>query len=310
MPLIRSIFNDAILRDISVAFTNDATDFVADRIFPRVNVDKKSGHYFVYDRANLRRSSAKRTGRARASEVTFNMTKTAYGPLQERSLSSWIEKDELTQADDPYSPREDHTAIVTESMMVDHEAEVAAVVTTAASYAAAHKTTLSGTNQWSDYTNSTPFSDIRTAMDAVIKDGFGANTLILPYPVFSILSEHPDLLERVKYNSLGVLTQEMMAKLFKVDNLIVPKARFNSAAEGATDVVAYVWGNFAVVAKVEQTPSLRRATLGYTLQLTADLEVDNWERDDGKGEWVQVTDYYEPKLVAAEAGYLITNPIA
>ena len=307
MPNLRNIFNDPLLRDVSVAYRNAKTDFVADRVFPSVLVDRPRGDYFVYDKTNLRRHAAKRTGKAEANEIDFSMTKTPYGPLQERSLKSFIPKDEIRFADDPYDPRNDHTEIVTESLMVDKEAELVEVVTSTSNIT--NNVTLSGTDQWDDYTNSTPFDDIRTAVDSVHKNGFGANTLVLPYQVFSVLAEHPDLLERVKYNSLGVLTAEMMAKLFKVDNIIVAQARYNSANEGATDVLDYIWGNDVLVARVNPAPALRVPSLGYHLQLEEALEVDNWEREDGKGEYVQVTDYYEPKLVAGDAGYLIKAAI-
>jgi len=55
MPQLSSLHIDRGLTNLSVAYTNE--DYVADRVFPGLPVDKRSNKYFVYDRTAFLRSS-------------------------------------------------------------------------------------------------------------------------------------------------------------------------------------------------------------------------------------------------------------
>src|SRR6266487_6228331 len=81
--------------------------------------------------------------------------------------------------------------------------------------------TLSGTSRWDDYANSDPIADVKLAVDTVKKAIVATNTsasnkltLVLGYDAYSVLRNHPQILERVKYSQLGVLTADLLAQVF------------------------------------------------------------------------------------------------
>jgi hypothetical protein len=308
MPNTSDVYQDPLLRDISIRYSNP--DFIADKVFPVLNVDKRTGYYFVYDKSNLRTESSVRTGVTRANRVDYNLSKTAYGPLIEHSLEIPIEYDVLNQYDAPLEPRTDATLTVTEKLAI--EKEIALAATLADTAIITQNTTLSGTSQWSDYGNSNPFSDIQAGIDSMAQNGIVApNTLVMGWAVWSKIINHPDFLERVKYSALGTMSEATMKQLFpNIQNIYVSKAVKNGAVQGQADSLSFVWGKHVQLMYVTPTPALRSITAGYTLTLNGGRMVENWNEQPVKAEFVRVTDYYEQKTVAAEAAYLIKNAVA
>lgn len=309
MPIVANSFADPILTDISIKYANPAAAFVAEQLFPTVQVDKRTGFYFTYDKSNLRNVDSLRTGKSRSNEIDYGLSKTPYGPLLEHSLSAFIENDLLSQADDPLDPRTDATETVTERMLLEKEIDLATTMSDTA--IVTQNTTLAGTDQWSDFDNSDPFDDISTAVAEVKSNSLIApNTLVLSWSVWNKLRNHPDLIDRVKYSDLGRLTTENLQELFDVQSVVIAGASYNNSDEGAADSLDFVFGKHAWLMYISRTPAIRTVTAGYHLQLTNGRVADNWTRDDGKGEYVQVTDYYEAKLVSADSIYLIKNAVA
>ena len=65
-PSINQVHIDAILTNISVAYMQKSENFIADKVFPVVPVDKKSDKYFTYTKNDWFRDEAQR--RADATE--------------------------------------------------------------------------------------------------------------------------------------------------------------------------------------------------------------------------------------------------
>lgn len=307
MPAIQNTYVDKALTNVSVKYTNDS--FIADVIFPVVEVDKKTGVYYKYDKSNLKKVNSRRIGKAKTPEVDRGMTKTSYGPLEEHTLKTDITKDEFDNYDSPLDPRIDATEQVSELLAVEKEQDLATDLADTA--IVTQNTTLSGTSQWSDYANSDPFSNIETAKDTIRKNGIKEpNTLVLSQTVFNKLKHHPDLLDRVKWSNRGVLTTEILASLFDVERVIIGKAVYDTAAEGQTNSLDYIWGKHAWLMYSTLKPGLRTLSAGYHLTLKNGRYIDRWNDEDPKVEWVRATDYYERKIIATEAIYLIKNAVA
>jgi hypothetical protein len=58
MPLLTpsNVHIDAPLSNLTLAYVQEQTNFVADKVFPVVGVQRQSDKYYVYDRANMNRS--------------------------------------------------------------------------------------------------------------------------------------------------------------------------------------------------------------------------------------------------------------
>lgn len=307
MLVQQDVVVDPALSNVSIKYTNDT--FIADLVFPMVKVSKQTGKYYIYDKANLRVDKTNRAAGSAANEVDFGVAPTGTFACDDHALKGFVADEIQDQADAALNPLVDETETVTEKLLLDREVKAATILGDTAQMTS--NTTLSGTAQWSDYQNSDPIGDIRTARTSVHTNTFKKpNTLILSKTVFDMLLDHPAIVDRVKYSALGVITAELLARVFQVEKVIVGEAGQNTAVEGQTDVLAYVWGKNAVVAYISPKISIKMLTLGVTFTY-ATREVKRWRDEDREGTYVRIGhDNYVQKLIAAAAGYLIKNAIA
>lgn len=309
MPQPVDYVKDPLLTRIAKGFSN--ADFIANTIFPRIDVEKERGSYYVFDKTNYRVEKDLRAGISRANRVDYGLTLADYGPLLERALEQGITDQEkrLMGGDEA---RRRATLNVMQKIQLRHESTVATLMADTAIIT--QNVTLSGTAQWNDYTNSVPFSDIATAVDTI--QGTGINSpsktvLVLGYQVYSKLRNHTALINRLgNASDKSPLTNAQLAALFDVDEVIVGKSMIDSAKEGQTVSLGYVWGKNAWVMKLAANPSIDQVNPGYTLQIPEERYVDRWDDRSVKAEFVRANDQFEAKLVAAEAVYLIKNAIA
>jgi hypothetical protein len=107
-----------------------------------------------------------------------------------------------------------------------------------------------------------------------------------------------------------VITPELIARIFQLDNVWIGDAGSNSAAEGQTDSLSYVWGKHAIIAYVSPKISIKMLTLGVTFTYSQRI-VKRWRDEDREGTYVRIgNDNYVQKIIAAVAGYLIKNAVA
>lgn len=305
--IVQNSYNNPLLSNVSVRYNNVL--YQADNIFPLLSVPKRTGNYFVYDKENLRAPvETRRSGLARANRVDFNVTKASYGPLTERSLEQGVDQDLLDEAEDPLAPLTDATMNVSDKMLLQREQDLASMIFSTSNMT--YNTTISGTSQWNNYSTSNPLLDVQNAINAMKQNTVTPNTMIMGYQVWNQLINHPVFQDRIKYSQLGVLTLELAARLFNVQRIIVGEAVVNIAVEGQTDSLGYIWGKSVVLAYCSPTPGIRQVSFGYHLTLTAKKYVDNWYEQAVKGYFVRANDYYDRKIIAQEAGYLLYQAVA
>lgn len=226
---------DPILTKVSIGYTND--EYIASQLLPDVTVDKQSGKHFIYDRGRFRNTVAKRGTGAPSNEVTLNVTTGLPYFAEDHALKEFVPDEDVDNAVAPADPYQDATENVTDRLLIGREIEAASLLTSTA--VLTQNTTLSGTAQWSDYSNSDPIATLRTGMQAVHSAIFhNPNTLILGKQVYDKIIDHPAFTERVKYSQLGVMTPDLLSRILGVDRVIVGAAGKNSSAEGQTDSMA------------------------------------------------------------------------
>ena len=134
------------------------------------------------------------------------------------------------------------------------------------------------TPYWSDDTNGDPFTDISAQQTTILENtGFEPNVLVLSYPAYQALRKHPLVVDRIKYTSpafAGKITPQLLAEAFDVDRVVVSKAVYNSAAEGATDSFSFIVGKCALLAYAAPEPGLMVPSAGYIFP---------WEGFEGAG---------------------------
>lgn len=304
---------DIPLTNVSQAYRNDPAQFIAERLFPRVSVPKKEFAIYYYGKENLKKVTNDRRTRFGETPIVEQSTRTElFGPLTSHEVRGGIDFDQDTMTEAPLDAEIDIVNNLSEVMALNMERAVANKMSDTS--VITQNVTLSGGEQWSDYGNSTPFDDLKTGAQQQRKHGLkAANTMAMSYDVFSVLQQHPDLIERVKYSNVASLTLEMMQQLFGqfgITNILVSSAVEDTAAEGLDEAPAFVWGNNVWLCYVAGAPSLRTVNGGYLFTLDQGRYVDSWFEQGKKTKWIRNNDYYEPEVVGPEAFYLIQNAIA
>ena len=188
------------------------------------------------------------------------------------------------------------------------EKQQADLARNAANYDANHKVTLSGTSQWSDKANSDPIGDVKAAKEAVRSTvGVYPNTMEISATAYNALSEHPDILDKIKHTQRGVATPELLAAIFDLDTVVIGKAiAFND-----DDTAIDVWGNDVVLAYVPSNPSgMEQPSYGYTYTLEGhpSVEVPYWEETTKS--WIYgVANERAPVLSGITSGFLIVDAV-
>lgn len=307
MLVQQDVVVDPALSNVSIRYTNET--FIADQIFPTVKVAKQTGKYYVYDKANLRVENSNRAAGSGANEVDFGVSPSGTFICDDHAFKGFVADEIQDQADAALNPLVDETETLTEKLMIDREKKLAAVITSSSNLT--QYVALSGTDRWDDYSNSDPIGDIRLARTTVHTNTFKKpNTLILGKQVFDILVEHPQIIERVKYSQLGVITEELLARVLQVEKVLVGEAGYNGAVEGQTDSLSYVWGKNAIIAYISPVVRIKMLTLGVTFTYGV-RQVKRWRDEDRCGTYVRVgSDNYVQKVVAAACGYLMQTVIS
>lgn len=301
---------DPILTTVAQGYQN--AEMVAQYLFPVVPVDQRAGKIIQFGREDFRLYN---TGRAPGS----NTKRVQYGylgdpfALTDHSLEGVVPFEIMQEAN--AVPHIDMGTLAVKKtqnvILLKSEYDAAAIATNAANYAAANKTALAGTSQWSDHTGvSQPSTDIETAREAVrAATGKRANTVLMGATVFNALKQHPAIIDRMKYTGRDSVTTEILAQLWSVQNVVVGDAVY----EDADGVLHDVWGKNVVVAYTE-TASMQDAGLpsyGYTYRLRGYPAVETPYMARNEKLWAYpVNDSRAPVLAAASAGYLISTAVA
>lgn len=304
---------DSALTQISLAYRNDPAMFISEQVAPLLMVPKVTGYIWKYNPDNLKKpTDTTRTGFSETRVTDYSRTKLSYGPLAEHDLKVMLSKDELEMTDTPLDAQRDAVLHLNEQMSIEKEANLATTLSSTSTLT--QNTTLSGTSQWSDYANSTPFTDIVTGVQQMRKYGLRSpNTVFFSSDVWAQLQNHPDLLDRVKYSSLGVLTTDLLQTLLApqgITRVIVASAVYDTAAEGVTASNSFIWGKHFWLAYITDTPALNSLNGAYTLTKENGRYVDTYMAVDRKALNIRNNDYYQQYVVGAEAFYLIKNAVA
>jgi hypothetical protein len=301
---------DVALSNFAVQYRNP--NYVADQVFTRVPVQRQSDKYWRFGKENLQALiDDLRAPGAAAQRIAQTLSSDSYF-ADDHALERLITDEERSNFD-AGDVEQWATETLTNKLLLRKEKLFAALVTDTAKVT--QNVTLSGTAQWSDFTNSKPTEDLQAGQEVVAKNsGVRANTLVLGFPVFSKLRNHPKIVERIQNIRVGVVREEDLASIFDVQRVLVTQAIEVDAA-GA---VSFVFGKHAVLCYVSPTAAFGEPSFGKSFVWAGApgstsgfiVEIGRANPTSRKADELAVHFYYDQKITAVEAGYLIKNAVA
>lgn len=274
LPNIDQVHVNGPLTNLSIAYMNAADAFVADRVFPRVPVTKKSDTYFTYDRGDMLRDEMQ--VRAPGSESAGMSARISSDNYNCSVFSLHYDVDDQTRAnaDDPLSLDTEAARQLTEKALIKRDRDWASKYFTTSTWTGSSTSAdlVAGTDftAWDDAA-STPIEDIKKQKRAVLKKtGVKPNTLVLDPNGFDALTEHPDIVDRIKHTSDRSVDAAIIARLFGIERILVAEGVYNTAAEGVTTSTDFIFGNDALLVYSAPNPGLQTVSGGYTFVWNAD----------------------------------------
>jgi len=269
------------LEDFSIRHMNDQTDFISDEVAVPFLVSKSSFKKYQYDRSNLKSVDTRKDSKAEADSVDYGVFTTDVTAVLHKLKGDVDPRDER-DADAAVADMEtDVAATITEKLLLKREIDLATLVSTSGSYPSGLTSTLGAGATWA-VSGGDPVSDANLAR-AAVRDSCGkpANALAISWKTFEYLKVHPVSIDRLKYTEGKTPTEDAIKNLMGLEYLHVCKAQKNTGDEGAADVIADVWGDFALF--YVKNPAQGRRTMQYMRNFMVNRLYTHRYEDDRRG---------------------------
>jgi hypothetical protein len=265
------------LTNVSVAYMQKADSFVADKIFPSVPVQKQSDLYWKYTKSDWRRTDVEKRAPGTESPGVGWKVDTGQYFAHVYAVHKDIDDQVKANADSVWNLDRDSTQFVTNQLLLKRDLDWANRYFKTGVWGTEHAgvaTNPTGNQflKWSDPASDPIVQFAEMHIKFVEQTGFKPNKLVLGAQVLKNLKNHPDIIDRIKYTQRGIVTTDLIATLFDVDQVMVSYASYTGVAEQADgraqdDAATYQFianDSAALLCYAPGSPSLQTPSAGYT----------------------------------------------
>ena len=296
---------DPILSNHARGYRNN--EHIGRVLFPIVTMPTRGAKRIEFGKEGFRKIATRRAPGTQITRLQFGYEgKTV--DLQQHALAAMTPIEHVNEAEEVPGIDLQRIAVnlVADVVELQLEIDAATKARNASAYGANNKVALAGAARWTSAT-STPKKDVSDASDQIrSQTGRRPNTMILGPSARNALDYHPALLDFFKHVTEPSITDEMLARYFKVPRVVSGDAIFTE--DGI--VMQDVWGDDVILAYVapESNAQMALPSYGYTYQLSGYPSVSPVRFDEDFKSFVNdYTNELSAELVGADAGFLIQN---
>ena len=326
MPMLTpsSVHLDQPLTNLTIAYVQDQTNFIADKVFPTVGVQKQSDKYYIYDRDNMNRTGDVKAlaPRTEVNRIGMSLSTDSYY-ADVYGLGMDFDQQTLANEDAALDIRSAGATTLVNRLLIHREEQFASTFFANGVWGSGS----TPSNLWSDYTNGTPIQDVTVARRAMqLKSGgYKPNTMVVGKEVRDILINHPDILARLNggatVSNTALITNAKLAEIFEVENFYVMEAVKNTSVEGVAESNAFIGGKHALLVNTASNAGLMTPMAGATfawntldgvnnLGITVESYSDDALKRMQVAEHIQVKMAYDMKVTGADLGYFFNGAVA
>lgn len=321
-PTARDVHINRPLTNMSVAYVQQQNTYIADVVFPSVPVQNQGDVYWKYPKGEWYRTVAQK--RAPGTESVgsgWTLTQDEYF-AHVYAVHKDLDDQILANADAQLNIDRDAVRFVTNQLLLKRDLLWASTYF-GTSIWGTDRTGVSGTPSGTqfkqfDQAGSTP---IQTILDSVTNmeeaTGFRPNTLVVGPRVHNTLLNHADLIDRIKYTQRGVITEELLASLLGIDRYVIARPVQNTAQEGATDALSFIYGKKMLLTYSNPTPSLMTPSAGYTFSWAGFLgagalgiRMKRFRMEHLESERIEGEMAFDMKVVASDLGIFFDSAVS
>lgn len=299
---------DVILSKYSRGYRN--SEMISHRLFPRVPIPNRYMKTIAFGKESFRLLNTRRSPGSKKKRIQYGFSTDPVSLYQE-ALEGVVAEEHQQEAEKVPNVNLGQGAIKTVMDVEDLnlEVEAANLALDADNYDPGSVEALLGSDKWS-HADSNPLKVINDARATVRRRiGRKPNTLVLPSDGFDALCDNPKIRDQFKYVSKDSISEEMLARYFKVKQVIVGDGVYLPETAGDDDEALDIWGNSAVLAYVPlDGATYNEPSFAYTYELMGMPEVRTPYWDNTVDSWIYpVKLERRPKIVGADAGFLIKD---
>lgn len=282
---VSSDFIDPVLSSTSIAYAQDASNFVALQACPILDTPGLTGYIYKWTKDDFFRDDVRQHSDAQEPElVTPRLGTVTYSNINYAIGREMGHIGMAMHGVNGLDWRMVSTRLLAQQAMIRLERQFASAFMGTSIWG----TDLTPTNLWSDQLLSDPISDVDTGRLTILENtGQLANTLILEIRTFLQLRKHPLVRERLGTSSDRPqdASKADLARVFGVDRVLVSAGMYNSAVEGATFVGAHSIGKHALLCYISPIASPESLSAMYLTSMKS---------LNGNGELMSIRDIPEP----------------
>lgn len=267
------------LTNLSMAYFQDASKYVAKSIFPICPVQLSSARFYTFSKEDLLRDNVQRKPEfGRVSPAQMGQADQSYACAVDQVIVGIDQISSLnyqrTNAPGVADPRRAKAKFIAEQMLLHQDIVFAQNFFKSGVWS----------NEWTGVTGTTPgekqflqfsddncdpvklFDDLCTSVEQ--NTGRRPNRLGLGKNAFNALKSNPTVLERVKYGGTSAnpatVNEKVLAELFGIEKVVVLSSIYNSAPLGAEADMNFICDpNAAILAYATNTPAIDEPSAGY-----------------------------------------------
>lgn len=311
---------DALRSEFAMGYRPEG--FIADMIFPIVNVDKQTDLYPIFSRATrLRRQETQRSPGAEARRIDEPVSSSSYRCVN-YALKAAVTIEDRSNADAAFLDGiiNGRTQLVLDHLMLDWELRVSDQVLSATNVGSG-----AGVDSaWSAPvgTDADPIGDMNTAID-VVQDttGIRPNRIVMGLNAWKSFRRNSTVRNLIfgTNNGGGFASRQAVADLFEIDELMIGGAYQNTGAEADSEAafdnletLAQIWNDNVLVYYAPSAPSRETPSLGYSVRWSApglpNMQVERHPfNTKTKSEEVEVGYYQDELITGVGYGFLLDS---
>ncbi len=234
--------------------------FIADKIFPTVEVPTQSGKFVDigdgFGSASPGHDVVMADGQERPLHIDLSISRTAGWDVNQRGLG--VRLDRRTKAvlgGEGIDMELAATAVLARHMAIYRE-RLAAAIAFSATVFSGYTAALSGGSRW-DTSTGDPIDDKMGAEESTLSNGgVKINAAIVGWQVHRALASSAQLINRLVWSGQApsMLSEEQVRTALGVEHYFVGAAVANSAVEGQAETRGFVWGKSALFCHLASSP--------------------------------------------------------
>ena len=314
------------LTNLSIAFIQDQSVYIASKVFPNIPVQFKSDLYYKYNKEDFfTNQMVERAPGSESAGSGYRISTDQYA-CRVFALHKDVADTIRANSDSVLQPDREAVEFLTNNALIKRELDWAGAYFKSGVWTSE----VSGQSGASDSTHvqywnlstSTPIEDIRRAIKGVHKlNGLKPRTLVLGASTWYALQDNPDIIDRVRYSggsntNPAKVSQETVAALLNLEAIYVMEAVYNTAKEGQGFTGAFVGDKDALLLYAAPAAGIMTPSAGYTFSWTGALangiegnRIKKFRMEHLESDRVEIEMAYAMQVVSKDLGYFFSNAV-